>query len=101
MRTDLGNVQRTAVKRKIKVSCHTRAIPNKNVDYNQIKIYIQDVDKHVADINNKIKSAKERNLKGYFIAKLYYQVRKYAKYTLCNLQKQIKNIGTCLKTAFI
>ena len=38
------------------------------------KCTFQDVDRHVADINTKIKSAQERNLKGYFIAKLYYQV---------------------------
>ncbi|XP_023348327.1 RANBP2-like and GRIP domain-containing protein 5/6 isoform X4 [Eurytemora carolleeae] len=37
----------------------------------------RDVDRHVQDINNKIKSAQERNLKGYFIAKLYYQVGDY------------------------
>jgi len=35
------------------------------------------VDRHVADINTKIKSAQERNLKGYFIAKLYFQVGDY------------------------
>ena len=36
----------------------------------------KDVDKHVQDINSKIKSASEKNLKGYSIAKLYFGVSK-------------------------
>ena len=34
----------------------------------------KDVDKHVNDINSKIKLSSERNLKGYSIAKLYFGV---------------------------
>ena len=34
----------------------------------------KDVDKHVQDINSKIKNVSERNLKGYSIAKLYFGV---------------------------
>ena len=34
----------------------------------------KDVDKHVLDINNKIKNPTERSLKGYSVAKLNYQV---------------------------
>ena len=34
----------------------------------------KDVDKHVQDIQSKIKLASERNLKGYSIAKLYFGV---------------------------
>ena len=34
----------------------------------------KDVDRHVQDINSKVKSASERNLKGYSIAKLYFGV---------------------------
>ena len=34
----------------------------------------KDVDKHVQDINSKIKSSSERNMKGYSIAKLYFAV---------------------------
>jgi len=37
----------------------------------------KDVDKHVQDINSKIKSSSERNLKGYSIAKLYFGVEDY------------------------
>ena len=36
----------------------------------------KDVDKHVVDINSKLKSSSERNLKGYSIAKLYCGVRR-------------------------
>ena len=35
----------------------------------------KDVDKHVQDINSKIKSSSERDLEGYSIAKLYFGVR--------------------------
>lgn len=35
----------------------------------------KDVDRHVQDINSKVKSASERNLKGYSIAKLYFAVK--------------------------
>ena len=34
----------------------------------------KEVDKHVQDINSKIKSVSEKNLKGYSIAKLYFGV---------------------------
>ncbi len=34
----------------------------------------KDVDRHVQDINNKIKNPTERSLKGYSVAKLYFQV---------------------------
>ena len=34
----------------------------------------KDVDKHVQDIHSKIKLGRERNLKGYSIAKLYFGV---------------------------
>ena len=37
----------------------------------------KDVDKHVADIYHKIKNPTERTLKGYSVAKLYYQVITY------------------------
>jgi len=37
----------------------------------------KDVDKHVQDINSKIRNASDRNLKGYSIAKLYHQVGDY------------------------
>ena len=37
----------------------------------------KDVDKHVQDINAKIKNSSERALKGYAIAKLYYGVGDY------------------------
>lgn len=37
----------------------------------------KDVDKHVQDINSKIKSSSERNMKGYSIAKLYFAVEDF------------------------
>ena len=37
----------------------------------------KDVDKHVQDINSKIKNSSERALKGYAIAKLYHTVGDY------------------------
>ena len=45
----------------------------------------KDVDRHVQDINSKVKSASERNLKGYSIAKLYFGVQ-ISKFSLLKSQ---------------
>ncbi|XP_076322044.1 E3 SUMO-protein ligase RanBP2-like [Tachypleus tridentatus] len=39
----------------------------------------KEVDKHVADILNKINNENERNLRGYSFARLYYQIKDYDK----------------------
>ena len=60
-------------------TCSTVDITD-NCFFQKIKLTMfrtkKDVDKHVLDINSKLKSSSERNLKGYSIAKLYCGVRR-------------------------